>query len=302
LDESVRTIRCESGLQLSVRESHTRSSENVGGARGRSGAGLISYKELFALFAQMLTNVFRQCQEDFMTALETQHKRPSLQDPDLAGACIQTEFHAIGKIKSNFKKKISACFSQILVKPYIDTCCKGVCGFGIGKTDCAFHERLSSGSNDGIRSTHGNSRFPAITTTGAQMLSRPENLPSVVRRMTAGQMLLDGASIEAVAEQLHLSTQTVKRYQTIVSTGGLEALRKMGVGGRSSALDQQALEWIAAALQGPARAHGFESDTWTNARLRALIEQRYGVRFSRVYIWQIATNLGLGHLLSKSRR
>jgi transposase len=154
----------------------------------------------------------------------------------------------------------------------------------------------------GIRRTHGISRFPAITTTSAQMLSRPENLPSVVRRMTAGQMLLDGASVEAVAEQLHLSTQTVKRYQAIVSAGGLEALQKMGVGGRSSVLDQEALEWIASALKGPARAHGFESDAWTNARLRALIERRYGVRFSRVYIWQIATNLGLGHLLSKSRR
>lgn len=120
--------------------------------------------------------------------------------------------------------------------------------------------------------------------------------------MTAGQMLLDGASVEAVADQLHLSTQTVKRYQAIVATGGLEALQKMGVGGRASVLDQQALEWIAAALKCSARQHGFESDAWTNGRLRALIERRYGVRFSRVYIWQIATNLGLGHLLSKSRR
>jgi len=36
--------------------------------------------------------------------------------------------------------------------------------------------------------------------------------------------------------------------------------------------------------------------------LRSLIEKKYGVKYSRVYIWQIATNLGLGHLLSKSRR
>ena len=134
------------------------------------------------------------------------------------------------------------------------------------------------------------------------MLSHPDSLPSVVRRMTAGRMLLEGASVETVAEQLHLSVQTVKRYRTIVSEGGLDALAKMGVGGRASVLDRQALDWIAAALQGPARAHGFESDAWTNARLRELIERRYGVRYSRVYIWQIATNLGLGHLLSKSRR
>ncbi len=134
------------------------------------------------------------------------------------------------------------------------------------------------------------------------MLSQPENLPSVVRRMTAGQMLLDGMSVEQVADQLHLSMATVKRYKALVDEGGLEALRQLAVGGRSSALDQEALVWISKALQGSARLHGFESDAWTNARLRALIETRYGIRYSRVYIWQIATNLGLGHLLSKSRR
>jgi transposase len=134
------------------------------------------------------------------------------------------------------------------------------------------------------------------------MLSRPENLPSVVRRMNAGQLLLDGMSVEQVADQLHLSIATVKRYKALVDEGGLEALRQLAVGGRSSVLDQEALVWISKALQGSAKVHGFESDAWTNARLRALIESRYGVRYSRVYIWQIATNLGLGHLLSKSRR
>jgi transposase len=134
------------------------------------------------------------------------------------------------------------------------------------------------------------------------MLSQPENLPSVVRRMNAGQLLLDGMSVEQVADQLHLSIATVKRYKALVDEGGLEALRQLAVGGRSSVLDQEALVWISKALQGSAKVHGFESDAWTNARLRALIESRYGVRYSRVYIWQIATNLGLGHLLSKSRR
>ncbi|AET91351.1 transposase [Burkholderia sp. KK1] len=134
------------------------------------------------------------------------------------------------------------------------------------------------------------------------MHTHPKTLPSVMRRMTAGRMLLDGASVDTVADALHLSVQTVRRYKAIVAEGGLDALAQMGVGGRASVLDREALDWIAAALQGSAREHGFESATWTNARLRELIERRYGVRYSRVYIWQIATNLGLGHLLSKSRR
>jgi transposase len=120
--------------------------------------------------------------------------------------------------------------------------------------------------------------------------------------MTAGQMLVDGASVDEVADKLHLSTATVRRYKAIVESGGLDALKQMAVGGRTSVLDQQALEWIAEALKGSAKVHGFESDAWTNARLKALIEAKYGIRYSRVHIWQIATNLGLAHMLSKSRR
>jgi transposase len=134
------------------------------------------------------------------------------------------------------------------------------------------------------------------------MPSRTEELPTVARRMRAGQMLMAGSPVSAVAEALHLSTATVKRYKTLLDDGGLEALKQMSVGGRSSALDAAALEWIAAALRGPAREHGFPSDAWTNVRLRELIELNFGVRYSRVYAWQIATNLGLGHRLSKSSR
>jgi transposase len=120
--------------------------------------------------------------------------------------------------------------------------------------------------------------------------------------MSAGQMLMAGSSVSAVADALHLSTATVKRYKAMLESGGLDALKKMSVGGRSSALDAAALEWVAAALRGSAREHGFPSDAWTNVRLRELIAARFGVQYSRVYAWQIATNLGLGHRLSKSSR
>jgi transposase len=128
-----------------------------------------------------------------------------------------------------------------------------------------------------------------------------ESLPSVQRRMAAGNMLLDGATLDEVAYQLRLSMPTAKRYQALIKRGGLDALRELGVGGRTSSLDQATREWIASALCGSAKSHGFDSDVWTNARLRSLIESRVGIRFSRVYIWKIASNLGLAHRLSKSR-
>lgn len=115
-------------------------------------------------------------------------------------------------------------------------------------------------------------------------------------------MLLDGATDDEVADRLHISRHTVRRYRSIVESGGLDALRALGVGGRVSVLDEQALAWLASALNDSARVYGFESDAWTNARVRALIERRFGVKFSRVYVWQLATKLGMGHILSKSKR
>jgi transposase len=128
------------------------------------------------------------------------------------------------------------------------------------------------------------------------------SLPSVVRRNAAGQMLIDGASPEEVASKLGLSMPTVRRYQTLVDEGGLEALETLSVGGRKSILDQPMREAIALALRGNPKALGFDSDNWTTALLGTFIAQKVGVRFSRVYVWQIAQNLGLGHRLAGHKR
>lgn len=207
----------------------------------------------------------------------------------------------------------------------------------------------------------------------------PKNqLPSVARRMRAGQMLMAGEGMDSVARQLGISTASAKRYKAIVEVGGLDALENMAVGGRKSALDLEALErianslrrspiafgfdsdqwtdgrlqsvirnrfgidfsrvyvrqimidlgfadrltarrnrttnpsspllapatlsWIAAALRHSPRVEGFDADRWTNERLRAAIESRLGIRYSRMHVWKIATDLGLSHLISKSRR
>jgi DNA-binding NarL/FixJ family response regulator len=50
-----------------------------------------------------------------------------------------------------------------------------------------------------------------LSSTSEHMLTRTENLPSVARRMAAGQMLMEGATVNSVADSLHLSAQTVRR-------------------------------------------------------------------------------------------
>ena len=51
------------------------------------------------------------------------------------------------------------------------------------------------------------------------MLTRTEELPSVARRIAAGQMLMEGATVKSVADSLHLSAQMVRRYKLIVEAG-----------------------------------------------------------------------------------
>ncbi|WP_144143624.1 helix-turn-helix domain-containing protein [Paraburkholderia sp. BCC1884] len=134
------------------------------------------------------------------------------------------------------------------------------------------------------------------------MASQADELPSVARRMTAGKMLAEGASVAHVVEVLRMSPQTVERYKAILDEGGLDALRQMSIGGRPSALDDDARQWLAAALNDSARAHGFPTDAWTNARVRELLTTNFGVSFSRVYTWQLVSKLGLAHRLSKSTK
>jgi transposase len=133
---------------------------------------------------------------------------------------------------------------------------------------------------------------------------RPQKsmLPRVQTRMAAGRMLLRGESIPTVCKEVGISFNTAMRYQELVAAGGLAALESMSVGGRPSALSQEALDWIAAALRGDPQVHGFPGARWTSSTLGQLIERQFGVKYSRVYVRQIVLNLGLGPRLARRPR
>ena len=129
------------------------------------------------------------------------------------------------------------------------------------------------------------------------MTAPKEILPSVALRMEAGRMLLAGKAVRLIADELGLSSQTVKRYQLLIEKNGPNALEQLGVGGRKSTLDADARDWIAAVLQRSPSMYGFDSDQWTDGRLRTVIEQRFGIRFSRVYVRQLMIDLGFSDRL-----
>jgi transposase len=129
-----------------------------------------------------------------------------------------------------------------------------------------------------------------------------DDSPTVRRRLKAGQMLLAGMPTAEVARVAQLTVGTVRRYRNLVQSGGIDALRQLSVGGRVSSLNPDALDWIARALRQPATVYGFPTAGWTSSRLRDALHSQFGVSYSRVYAWQLATKLGLADRLNKSTR
>jgi transposase len=115
-------------------------------------------------------------------------------------------------------------------------------------------------------------------------------------------MIVAGEGIDSVARELGISTASAKRYKAIIEEGGLEALDTMKVGGRKSVLNAEALEWIANALLESPVTFGFDSDQWTDGRLQSVIQNRFHINFSRVYVRQIMIDLGLGDRLTARDR
>jgi transposase len=66
-------------------------------------------------------------------------------------------------------------------------------------------------------------------------------------------------------------------------------------------INDEALAWVAATLRESPRVHGIDGDNWNNARLRIAMHRRFGVEYSRAYVWEIATRAGVAQLLTRRR-
>lgn len=66
-------------------------------------------------------------------------------------------------------------------------------------------------------------------------------------------------------------------------------------------INDETLAWVAATVKASPRVHGIDADHWTNGRLRTVLHRRVGVDYSRGYIWEIATRVGVADLLTRRR-
>ena len=108
------------------------------------------------------------------------------------------------------------------------------------------------------------------------------------RRVEARRLLDEGLAQAEVARRLKVSRQSVSRWAQLPQ----RELGKVRRQGRKSQLDEvKRAKLRAALLAGPAAA-GFANELWTVPRVRQLISQKFGARFSTVHVWRLLRQLG----------
>jgi len=105
--------------------------------------------------------------------------------------------------------------------------------------------------------------------------------------MQAGALVAAGRSQAQVAHQLGVARHVVSRWHARWQAGGLEALRSAGPTGQAPRLSDSQLAAIDQALRQGARAHGFDTDQWTLARVTTVVEQLTGVAYHPGHPWKL---------------
>jgi transposase len=106
-------------------------------------------------------------------------------------------------------------------------------------------------------------------------------------RMQAGALFAAGHSQADVACTLGVSRQNASRWHAQWQSGGPDALRSAGPTGHTPRLSDDQLAAIDQALRQGAKAHGFDTDHWTLARVRTVIEQLTGVAYHPGHVWKL---------------
>jgi transposase len=110
--------------------------------------------------------------------------------------------------------------------------------------------------------------------------------------MQAGALFAAGRSQAEVARTLGVARQNVSRWHARWQAGGLQALASRGPTGPASRLADQQLRDLEQALRQGARAHGFDTDHWTLARIATVIEQTTGVGYHPGHVWKLLRRMG----------
>ena len=112
------------------------------------------------------------------------------------------------------------------------------------------------------------------------------------RRLEGARLLKAGQKMHAaIARQLGVSRAAVSQWAKTLDAKGVRGLRRRvgsGVPGRLTAQDKQLLKRL---LRRGARAAGFETERWTLARVRQLIQREFEVTYHPHHVSKVLKQL-----------
>lgn len=117
------------------------------------------------------------------------------------------------------------------------------------------------------------------------------------RRVKARALLDEGLSQAQVAREVGVSRESVRRWAGM----SRPELKKVKAQGRPSRLTARAREELRAILLAGPKESGFQTELWTVPRVRKVVAQRFGLKFSTVHVWRLLGQLNFSPQKAVSR-
>jgi transposase len=112
------------------------------------------------------------------------------------------------------------------------------------------------------------------------------------RRRRAAEYFQAGKPSQEIARLFGVDLSSVKRWKRTWKAGGVDALAAKPHPPRATRLsEKQKLQLVKLLLSGP-RACGFGTDLWTCARVAAMVQKRFAVRYHPDHVGRILHDLG----------
>ena len=112
------------------------------------------------------------------------------------------------------------------------------------------------------------------------------------RRVQGARLLQSGLHPAEVARRVGVSRQSVMRWERRLKSGGLKHLSRIGKRGRPAQLSDAQISELVRLLKAGSIAAGYANEMWTLARISALIEVRFNVRFASSSMWALLNRMG----------
>lgn len=128
------------------------------------------------------------------------------------------------------------------------------------------------------------------------MTWQPKNLTreQMAERRAEGVRLLQARELTQaqIARELGVSEVTIHRWKTRLDQDGPQALQATQASGRPPKLHEADRQALVKKLEAGARAAGFPTEQWTQARVKQVIEREFGVSYHPNYISRLLHSLG----------